>query len=177
MSQQDKIALLSQIQNRFSYDPETGKIYYKKRENITHYNHKTWNMRFADKEVIGWLNNNGYYRLSFDCKLFYFHQIAFICMKGYIPEEVDHIDKNKTNNIWSNLREADRINNSCNSFKRKTNRSGLKGVSWAKSNNCWRMDITFNKKKYHSYHATKEEAYEAYCIKSSELHKEFGCVD
>ena len=39
-------------------------------------------------------------------------------MKGYIPEEVDHIDKNKANNVWSNLRDANHNLNMKNVNKR-----------------------------------------------------------
>ena len=133
------------------------------------------NVVFANKEVESWINE-GYIRISLDGKQFYLHQVAFACMEGFIPIEVDHEDLDKTNNRWENLREAGRLENTTNVFQRQNNKSGLKGVSWSKSNNCWRMDIAHNKIKYHSYHETKEEAYQAYCLKSAELHKGFGNV-
>lgn len=120
--------------------------------------------------------NNGYIRFKANKKDWYGHQLAFLIVYGYIPKEIDHIDKNKLNNKISNLRETDRFKNMQNVLKRKINKSGLKGVSWSKSNNCWRMDIRHNHIRYHSYHKTKEEAYAAYCQKSAELHGEFGSV-
>lgn len=161
----------------FRYDPLSGKIYYKKRffgNNLTR-RQKQWNNVHTDKEA-GYVKD-GYIRVSWNNKQIYAHQIAFAIMTGYIPKEIDHKDLNKSNNKWENLREAHHSQNASNCKKRTKNKSGLKGVSWSKSNNCWRMDISFNKIKYHSYHLTKEEAYKAYCEKSTQLHKEFGRVE
>ena len=165
------------IQERFRYDPLTGKVFYRERklDNNASPRHKQWNTRFANKEVKGWINE-GYIRISLDDKEIYLHQVAFACVKGFIPIEVDHEDLDKTNNRWENLREADRLTNSTNNFQRRNNKTGLKGVSWSKWNNKWRMDIQHNKIKYHSFHDTKEEAYNEYCLKSAELHREFGNV-
>jgi len=153
---------IDKIKDRFRYDPETGNIFYKPRwitENSTP-RHKQWNTMFAFKEVTGWFNE-GYIRISFDGKQIYLHQIAFAIMKNYIPLEVDHEDKDRSNNRWINLRDADRFKNSANVFKRHHNKSGIKGVSWSSSNNCWRMDIAHNKIKYYGYYSTIEAAYEA----------------
>lgn len=146
------------INNYFRYDPDTGYVY-----NL-----------YTGKQV-GFLN--GFYlRASLHKKQFYIHQIAFAIMVKFIPIEIDHIDKDKLNNKWLNLREANRSNNAANVFMRVNNKSGLKGVSWSKGSNCWRMDIQYNNIKYYSLHKTEDEAYRAYCLKSAELHKEFGCV-
>lgn len=165
---------------RTTYNPITGIVYYKYRNfglNLTP-RQKQWNARFGNSPAGS--KNGEYIRVSFsDMNLSYYaHQIAFALMKWHIPLEVDHIDKNKGNNVWTNLRDAEsHSNNVSNVFKRTNNVSGLKGVSWSKWSNRWRMDIGFNNIKYYSFHSTKEEAYQAYCKKSAELHKEFGCVE
>lgn len=173
------LADIAIIKLRLSYWPNSGEVCYK----FQHFNNPTsrqkqWNTRFAGK-AAGYLNTNGYWRISLgpNNQEWYAHQIAFAIMLNYIPIEVDHIDKNKLNNAWLNLRDIEHSNNMSNVFKRSTNSSGLKGVSWAKWNNCWRMDITANGVKYHSYHTTKEEAYADYCLMSTKLHGEFGCAD
>lgn len=166
------------LANYFSYDPETGKIYYKQwyfGDNLKP-RHKQWNTMFIGKEAVGWKNGD-YIRINFKNKQIYAHQIAFAIMTGYIPEEVDHKDLNKSNNKWSNLREASHNQNMANTFKRANNKSGVKGVSWSKWTKSWRMDFQYHGIKYYSFHLTKEEAYKAYCEKSAELHKEFGRVD
>lgn len=168
------------LKERCSYDPLTGFVYYKERkfENPSPRN-KQWNTRFAGKRA-GHLNVNGYWRVSFEKghSWYYAHQIAFAIMEDYIPLEIDHKDKDKQNNKWENLRDSIlHSNNMCNQSKQSINKSGFKGVSWSKSNNCWRMDIAYKKIKYHSYHATPEDAYFAYIAKSKELHGEFGSYD
>ncbi len=165
------------INLRCLYWPISGEVWFKSRdfgENPTP-RQKQWNARFANKKT-GYLNSNGYIRVSFgpDYQEYYAHQIAFAIMKGYIPEEVDHIDKNKANNVWSNLRDANHNLNMKNVNKKEHNSSGLKGVSWSDWNKKWRMDIRSDGIRYYSYHNTPEDAYLAYCEKSTELHKEFG---
>jgi len=164
------------IKERFEYEPLTGKVYWKKRIfNNPSARNKQWNVRYANKEAG--FSNGQYLKVSIEGKSLYIHQVAFAIMLGYIPNEIEHKDKNKINNKWENLREATHAQNSQNVFKRCTNKSGYKGVSWSKSNNCWRMDIQAKGIKYHSYHSTPEEAYNEYILKSKELHGEFGYYD
>ena len=161
----------------FSYESLTGKIIAKARDfdNPSPRN-KQWNTRFANKEVG--FKNQGYIRVRLpNNKCLYAHQIAFLLMTGSIPEEIDHRDLNRTNNVWKNLRDCTHSENAANCFKRITNKSGFKGVCWNKSNKAWQMNIQFQHKTYFGYFSTKEGAYAAYCLKSAELHKEFGNVE
>lgn len=170
----DRIEL---IKSRFSYWPESGKVFYKAQDfgqNPTP-RQKQWNSRFANKEA-GYVSENGYIRVSIDGKQFYAHQIAFALMTGGIPNEIDHINLNKADNKWSNLRIAEHHQNASNAFKRCTNKSGFKGVSWSKSNKRWRMEISHRGKVYFGYFLTKEEAYESYCAYAEVLHKEYRNV-
>lgn len=147
------------VKEHFRYDPETGLISYDTRDGVAH----------------GWLHS-GYIRASKFGVYIYAHQVAFAIMENYIPKEIDHEDLNRSNNKWSNLRVADHCQNSANCAARRTNKTKMKGVSWSKSNNCWRMDIQFRKVKYHSYHSTQDAAYKAYCEMSAKLHGEFSNV-
>jgi hypothetical protein len=49
-------------------------------------------------------------------------------MTGEIPKEVDHIDGNRMNNRFANLRAATTSENRCNSGLRSDNALGIKGV-------------------------------------------------
>ena len=51
-------------------------------------------------------------------------------MKGYEPEQVDHINRVRHDNRWINLREADQSRNRKNSKLNHNNKSGIKGVFW-----------------------------------------------
>lgn len=64
---------------------------------------------------------------------YYTGRLAFLWMKGYWPEEVDHADRDPSNDKWSNLREA---NSSLNKFNRDY--GDMRGV-YASGNKWWAM--------------------------------------
>jgi hypothetical protein len=89
------------------------------------------------EKVISQCNVKGYKYVHLtnetgDRKNRYIHRLifeAFILKDGEtMPEEVDHIDNNKTNNQIANLRAATRQQNERNNPKSKTNKSGYKNV-------------------------------------------------
>lgn len=53
---------------------------------------------------IGSLNEDGYIRVWCNNRLRMKHRLLFWLYHGYLPKEVDHIDKNRSNNSISNLR-------------------------------------------------------------------------
>jgi hypothetical protein len=74
------------------------------------------------------------------------HRLIYLLHHGYLPEFVDHIDGNRSNNKIENLREATRSQNNCNAKIRKDSASKIKNVSICKKSNKWRVIITINKK-------------------------------
>lgn len=61
------------------------------------------------------------------------HRLAFLYMTGSFPiGDVDHIDRDRKNNRWSNLRACSRSQNLANSSIRSDNTSGVRGVSFDK---------------------------------------------
>lgn len=89
-----------------------------------------------DKE-LGWLCNGRYLMFDHSGKKYLVHRAIFLLSYGYLPKMVDHKDRNKLNNKPSNLREIDKRGNSLNSKIRSDNTSGVKGVSFSKSNSKW----------------------------------------
>ena len=57
------------------------------------------------------------------------------------PLEVDHIDHDRANNRWSNLRAASPSINRKNRTLQANNTSGCSGVDWRKQRNRWRASI------------------------------------
>lgn len=62
---------------------------------------------------------------------------------------VDHIDRNTTNNLVSNLRVTTRSINGFNCKIRSNNKSGYTGVYFNKSSNKYIAEITISNKKYY----------------------------
>jgi len=139
-----------------------------------------WNVKASYNTIVGGvagsLNSKGYVVISVCGRLYLGHRLAWLYMTGEWPkDEIDHKDTIKNNNKWENLREANRFNNCSNGGKRTLNKSGLKGVSWNKSNSKWVAQIMSNRKKYHlGYFHNKEDAHKAYCEASEKLHQEFS---
>jgi len=150
------------ISERFSYDPETGCVF-----------HKSTGAR-AD-----WPHNRGY-RCVYVCiggkrKYPLAHRVAFVIMTGRWPfDEIDHINRVKDDNRWSNLRESTSAENNRNVDLTSLNTSGLRGVSWHKHTKKWRAQINASGRRCHiGYFRTKEDAHEAYKMEAMKLHGEF----
>jgi hypothetical protein len=79
-------------------------------------------------------------------KLYLVHRIIFFMHQGYLPELIDHEDRNSLNNKIENLREATKSQNANNSKVQKNNTSGVKGVYWNKSSKKWHARLKVNGK-------------------------------
>ena len=88
------------------------------------------------------------------------HRLAFLYMTGEFPEDqVDHIDGNGCNNIWSNLRAVTGLENKKNMRKYASNTSGTAGVCWHVKCNKWVSQIKVEGKSKHlGYFTNKEDA-------------------
>ncbi len=154
-------SLIEQVKRHFNYDPETG----------------IFTSNVSKGKKVGHLSSTKYICLSIsDTKLLKAHQVAFAIMKGFVPSAIDHIDLDRTNNKWSNLRIATPSQNQGNTTKQKNNKSGYKGVHWDNHKSSWMMSICKNRITYRSSHNTKEEAYAAYCTMAEKLQGEFANV-
>lgn len=80
--------------------------------------------------VAGCVGPDGYVIIMVDKKNYPAHRLAFIWMLGEMPaNDVDHINRVRADNRWSNLRPATRRENNLNSGVRSNNTSGYKNVS------------------------------------------------
>ena len=97
-------------------------------------------------ERVGVITPQGYVQVGIKYRYHYAHRLIFLMHHGYMPEIVDHIDGNKTNNKIENLREATSRQNNQNQSLHRNNTSGIKGVMWNKSQNRWVARCGFNGK-------------------------------
>lgn len=130
--------------------------------------------------VAGCRRGAGYLFISVDNKLLRAHQLAWLYMTSEWPTRfIDHIDLNKSNNRWSNLRLATKSQNQANIGLTKGNASGIKGVSryraGEKYGKPWQAGIAKDGKGIHlGHYATKEEAAGAYARAATKLYGEFA---
>lgn len=118
----------------------------------------------------------GHLQISIDGRLYLVHRLAWYYMTGEWPKrDVDHKNRDKKNNRWSNLRKATRQKNTFNSSVRKNNKSGFKGVHQI-PNGRYSARITISGKTiYLGYFQTIDAAHEAYVEAARKLHGEFFC--
>lgn len=140
------------VKERLHYDPETGVF--------------TWKVSQGTKKQgtrAGTIDVNRYRTIQLDGKRYYEHRLAYFYMTGkFPPHETDHMDGNRENNRWVNLRLASAEENQGNRFRSKRNTSGLKGVSYDR--NKWRAQIGINYRTISlGRFRSPEAAHGAYC--------------
>jgi len=123
----------------------------------------TWKVsrkKASKGSVAGCPNKAGYLKTFIDGKSYYNHRLVYLLYHGYFPENfVDHINRNKSDNRVSNLREVSRSCNLRNTGNPKNNTSGVKGVYFLKKENKWAAKIPLNKKmRSLGIYKSKEEA-------------------
>ncbi len=129
-------------------------------------------------DVAGSPEATGHRRIRVDVTRYLEHRLAWLYVTGSWPNaEIDHIDGNGGNNIFSNLREATRAENSRNRRKGINNTSTYKGVYWDGKKRKWRATIYLNKKHIHIGHFDRSiDAFLAYSFKALALHSEFARI-
>lgn len=69
------------------------------------------------------------------------HRLVWLYVHGHMPQQIDHINGDRSDNRLCNLREATQSLNNANSARRSNNTSGSKGVCWNSKRNCWQAHI------------------------------------
>jgi len=157
----------TRLRELLDYDPETG--VFRRRKSAR----RGWTGRQAGYLKPG--KEGGYTVIQVDGELFRASRLAWLYMTGKWPDaDIDHIDLNRSNDCWSNLRIATRGQNMANAGIRKDNTSGYRGVTWDADHGMWRAQVALNKRQYYcGLFATPEEAAVARDAKAALLHGAF----
>ncbi|MCB1379114.1 MAG: HNH endonuclease [Alphaproteobacteria bacterium] len=151
---------------------------YRRANELLHYDPESgifrWRMNGREAGCVD--RSNGYRRINCDGRLYYAHRVAWLMMTESWPVElVDHIDRNRLNCAWANLRAATRFQNNKNMSRPSTNRSGHKGVHFCRCTGRWRAEIIADGKKHRlGRFDTIEAAAAAYDRAALCLHGEFA---
>lgn len=132
------------------YDPDTGIF--------------TWKVRTSPRvkvgDTTGSLDGNGYLQIRLQSRKHLAHRLAWLYVHGVWPkDQIDHINRIRTDNRIANLREVTNKQNLQNAGKRSNNTSGHSGVRWYRQSSKWVVVITHNYKRTHlGYFENLEDA-------------------
>ena len=139
----------STARDLFDYNAETGELIHK------HGPRKG--------QVVGCLNYAGYRITLVAKKNFRVPRLIWLWVTGELPAHtIDHIDRNRDNNRWSNLRDVPKEQQTLNKGTPTNNKSGFRGVSLRPSG---RYEASYQyrgKRTYFGMYDTAIEASKAY---------------
>jgi hypothetical protein len=123
--------------------------------------------------IAGTVRKSGYVGISIHGVVYYGHRLAWFYIKKEWPRYIDHINGNKGDNRWANLRECSMAENQQNRTTIQINNtSGARGVSWYGRKNKWTASIHVNYEKINlGFFQTKELAISARKIAKVKFHK------
>ena len=144
--------IIHALKNAIQYDPKTGQF--------------NWLEKVSARspeagESAGVKLKSGYWRISFRGEKYYLHRLAWMLYYNQIPpENIDHINGNKSDNRIANLRSVTQSVNMQNT-KKARGKHALMGVS--ESRNRFRAEIRVNGEKKHlGVFDSAIDAHEAY---------------
>lgn len=101
-------------------------------------------------DPCGRVNSYGYHEIGINGRLWRSNRLAVLYMTGRFPPDdvdVDHINLDKADNRWANLRLATRTQNMANTAISCKNTSGVSGVVWDKARKKWRAQLRVSGRK------------------------------
>lgn len=152
---------LDDLKERIFYSPETGIF--------------RW-LKAKRKDVVGreagYKNGAGYISISIDGRSFLAHRLAWFYSYGIWPNVIDHVDRNRTNNRLSNLRDCTHSQNQANRSARGS--FGIKGITKARGWGYQAQISSGNRTRYIGAFKTPEKAHSAYMTEARRIHGEFA---
>lgn len=157
---------VERLRERLHYDLATGVF--------------TWRpasgRRPAGGTIAGSLNKiSGYWYINADNRFYLAHRLAWLYVHGVWPKnQIDHIDGNRANNCFANLRDVThRVNLQNQRRAKQTNKTGFLGVNHHQKT--FRANICLNGKTTHiGCFPTPELAHIAYVEAKRKYHE--GCT-
>lgn len=119
---------LDEISQLLAYCPGTGEFRWRVDKG-----------RVKAGDVAGSVDSStGYLQIRANYKLFLGHRLAWFMIHGEMPSGViDHINRNRSDNRITNLRDTSQRKNQWNRNLNKNNTSGVSGVYWSRNCKKW----------------------------------------
>jgi hypothetical protein len=151
----------------FNYDPEAGDLIRR--------------VKVANQPaglIAGSINARGHLNVQVDGKLYAAHRLVFLYHHGWLPKEIDHENRVKTDNRIKNLRPATSSQNKGNIQLLRSNSSGYRGVSRNSYSGKWHAQIKIHGKQTYLGRAdTPEQAAAIYNQAAREHFGEFAFIN
>ena len=156
------------LRQLLDYNPETGGLSWRQRSpelfetgsRSAEWRANNWNAKNAGRPAFTANDGWGYKTGAVFGRLLKAHHVAWAYMTGGWPVlDIDHINGDRSDNRWVNLREVSRAVNLRNAKRKSTNTSGHNGVRWRADCGKWRAEITLDGRNTHlGYFADLESA-------------------
>ena len=147
------------LEKRFFY--RNGELYYKDNS----------------QRVAGSINKLGYCQIHIKGKTYLAHRLIWFMFYSTLPETIDHINRNRSDNRIENLKAATKAENLRNLSVKARNTSGIPGVSRRGANGKWRGQVCLNGKTYSAgSFSNKEDCSKAVLLLRQKLHGEFCSI-
>lgn len=122
----------------------------------------------------GRILRTGYRSIHVSGRRYQEHRLIFLWWHGVLPDQIDHINRNKSDNRIENLRRCSHSTNQINTNDRNSS-SGVRGVRQVDKTGRWMARIYKDGKEIRvGTFATLEEASVAYREKMKELFLDFA---
>lgn len=138
------------------YDPDTGILM---RTHALDRGHNLIRKEFVPRSITA----QGYRQISLFKSPCLVHRLAFLYMVGREALEIDHVNGDRLDNRWCNLREVTSSENRRNMGLSKANKSGVSGVYFYPRYQKW--EVTITRGGVHEYLGRYQDLGEAVAIR------------
>jgi hypothetical protein len=155
----------SALQELLSYNPLTGVLIWHTRGEQLFQSParcRSWNQRYAGKPALNHIGSQGYRTGSILGTTYQSHRVIWKLLIGTDPTFVDHINGDRSDNRWVNLRNVSFIQNLQNQRLASNNTSKVLGVYHLPHTGKWIARICVNRKQHNlGTYANKKDAIQA----------------
>lgn len=163
-----------ELRDLFYGDFINGELIHKPRQDGK--NCASWNTRYAGR-AAGNIMKNSYVVVEIHNERHYVHRLIWKLVTGREPMILDHINRDRSDNRFENLREATDQQNGYNQGRRRNNTSGHKGIWWHNKNATWCVEVATPEGRFRKSFVNVEDAIAAKEEAIARYHGEYGCLD